>query len=61
MARTPQPLAQPIETKPAPAATQKQACRIDFSVTCPHCQVTMQPIHSHYQCTRCGWRDSCCF
>jgi len=27
---------------------------------CPTCLVEMEWIHSHYQCPRCGWRDSCC-
>jgi hypothetical protein len=36
-------------------------CKSDFSTICPHCLVQMIPVHSHYQCTRCGWRDSCCF
>jgi hypothetical protein len=38
-----------------------RSCKVDFSTMCPTCQVEMQPVHSHYQCTRCGWRDSCCF
>ena len=24
------------------------------------CLVEMEWIHSHYQCPRCRWRDSCC-
>jgi hypothetical protein len=47
----------PIKPKPS----KLPACRIDFSVICPHCQVQMTPVHSHYQCMKCGWRDSCCF
>lgn len=43
------------------AAPANEACKVDFSTMCPTCQVEMQPVHSHYQCTRCGWRDSCCF
>jgi hypothetical protein len=27
---------------------------------CPTCLVEMEWIHSHYQCPRCHWRDSCC-
>lgn len=27
---------------------------------CPTCLVEMEWIHNHYQCPRCGWRDSCC-
>jgi hypothetical protein len=40
--------------------TAESACKVDFSTSCPYCQVEMQPVHAHYQCTRCGWRDSCC-
>jgi hypothetical protein len=47
----------PIKPKPS----KLPACRVDFSVICPHCQVQMTPVHSHYQCMKCGWRDSCCF
>jgi hypothetical protein len=48
--------AKPESPKPAAA----KVCKIDFSTICPHCQVQMIPVHSHYQCTKCGWRDSCC-
>jgi len=55
-------MAEPVRpASPKPAAPRKQTCRVDFSVTCPHCQVQMTPVHSHYQCMKCGWRDSCCF
>jgi Zn finger protein HypA/HybF involved in hydrogenase expression len=33
----------------------------DLSTTCPQCDGQMQPEHAHYKCTRCGYRDSCCF
>jgi hypothetical protein len=43
------------------------ACRPpDLSTICTPChegkgkQVKMMPVHSHYQCPECGWRDSCC-
>jgi len=32
----------------------------DLADRCPTCLVTMEWMHSHYQCPRCGWRDSCC-
>jgi hypothetical protein len=32
----------------------------DLANRCPTCLVEMNWIHSHYQCPRCGWRDSCC-
>jgi hypothetical protein len=32
----------------------------DLANRCPTCLVEMAWIHSHYQCLRCGWRDSCC-
>ena len=32
----------------------------DLANRCPTCLVEMDWIHSHYQCPRCGWRDSCC-
>ena len=33
---------------------------VDLANRCPTCLVEMDWIHSHYQCPRCGWRDSCC-
>jgi hypothetical protein len=51
----------PDETRPAADERCREACKVDFSTMCPTCQVEMQPVHSHYQCMRCGWRDSCCF
>jgi len=52
-------------SRPAPppptGVAARERCKVDFSTMCPHCQIAMQPVHSHYQCTRCGWRDSCCF
>ena len=33
---------------------------VDLANRCPTCLVEMEWIHSHYQCPRCGWRDSCC-
>lgn len=35
--------------------------KADLSITCPTCTTLMQPEHAHYRCTRCGYRDSCCF
>lgn len=32
----------------------------DLANQCPTCLVEMEWIHSHYQCPRCGERDSCC-
>jgi hypothetical protein len=49
------------ESTPATSSsTEKPRCRVDFSTLCPHCSIAMQPVHAHYQCARCGWRDSCC-
>jgi hypothetical protein len=43
------------------------ACRPpDLSTVCTPCHegrgkvVKMIPVHAHYQCPECGWRDSCC-
>jgi transposase len=44
-----------------PVENPPKRCKPDFSTTCPQCLVPMIPVHTHYQCTRCGWRDSCCF
>ncbi|MGH2694676.1 MAG: hypothetical protein ACRDJJ_07625 [Actinomycetota bacterium] len=33
----------------------------DLSTTCAQCGAQMYPVHSHYQCPDCGYRDSCCF
>ncbi len=35
--------------------------KADLSITCPTCATLMQPEHAHYRCSRCGYRDSCCF
>ena len=51
------------DKRPASAPT----CRpLDMSTVCTPCfegkgkPVRMMPVHSHYQCPECGWRDSCC-
>ena len=48
-------------------ATTPPVCRpLDLSTVCVPCHqgkgkaVRMIPVHSHYQCPECGWRDSCC-
>ena len=33
----------------------------DLSTLCPLCGEEMNPETSHYRCTFCGYRDSCCF
>ena len=32
----------------------------DLSIHCPLCLEEMIPVHAHYQCERCHYRDSCC-
>jgi tRNA(Ile2) C34 agmatinyltransferase TiaS len=50
--------------KAAPAvvtAVAERAPQCDLTTTCPTCMIEMQSEHAHYRCTRCGYRDSCCF
>ncbi len=35
------------------------ACELEM--ICPICLLEMQPEHAHFRCSRCGYRDSCCF
>lgn len=46
---------------PEPSQERQERPLPDLTTTCPVCAVAMLPVHSHYQCPRCGWRDSCCF
>jgi hypothetical protein len=41
------------------SASPESSC--DLSITCPTCQILMQPEHAHYRCVVCGYRDSCCY
>jgi len=54
----------PISSIPSKAQTESRppaACKADFSTVCGECGADMRPVHSHYECPVCGWRDSCCF
>jgi Zn finger protein HypA/HybF involved in hydrogenase expression len=51
-----------MKLRPAATALRPHiAMPSDLSTKCPTCLVEMIPVHSHYQCPRCGMRDSCCF
>jgi hypothetical protein len=41
--------------------SQEPPEQCDLSITCPNCNIEMQPEHAHYKCAACGYRDSCCF
>jgi Zn finger protein HypA/HybF involved in hydrogenase expression len=53
------PVIAPTATTSAGTRAPTKAC--DLSMTCPTCGTLMEPEHAHYRCTRCGYRDSCCF
>jgi hypothetical protein len=50
----------------AELGAEATACPPDLSTVCTPChqgkdrRVQMIPVHAHYQCPECGWRDSCC-
>src|SRR5262245_3173759 len=54
------PTSAPIPTHVTPTSTCPTRTT-DLTIRCPYDDSEMLPIHSHYQCPRCGWRDSCCF
>ena len=34
---------------------------LDMATMCPCCVTQMQPEHAHYRCSKCAYRDACCF
>lgn len=50
----------PQSSERVEAVFEKCQSPVDLSTTCWNCGNQMIPVHGHYACEKCGWRDSCC-